>query len=380
MEYRTTNCERDIVGILCTEPLQLNARLRRVASRREKRQGASIRPGGRVLKAGFIATLIGLFIHINILMPVSSGPANVMPLPVTEPVAAQQGWRISSVSIPILGAPVTSIEVDSPDAMVAQLKELGLWELETEESSEVPPVVFTNFPNHLSELNVDAKKRIFLHSLLPVALVAMAEVKQERAELQTILGKFDASQTIVFSDELPDWQKKLSQKEKIFIGAITEKYRTQKAAVLLDRIDVLPVSLVLAQGAFESFWGTSRFAREGNNLFGMWTWGEEGIIPARRDAGKTHKLAVYDSILDAVRNFVLTINRLPAYKKLRKIRHRTMDSMTVADGLYYYSERGNAYIADVKTIIQHNGLARYDGFVLGNSADLSPASTGLASL
>jgi Bax protein len=178
----------------------------------------------------------------------------------------------------------------------------------------------------------------------------------------------------------PDWKENLSNKEKKFIQTVTEKYRTQKAVELLDRIEVLPVSLVLAQGAFESFWGTSRFAREGNNLFGMWTWGEQGMIPARREAGKTHKLAIYDSILESVQRFVLTLNRLPAYKDLRKIRQNTMDSMTIADGLFAYSERGNDYIADIKTIIRHNNLTKYDSFVLGDSVDLSPSLKQLASL
>lgn len=338
-----------------------------------------------LVQGSFITALIGLFIYISFLMQVSTGPAHMGSLPTTEPlkiepVVVQQDWKISTVSIPILGEPVTSIEVGSPRALMIQLKELGLWELEEEKFSEVPPVVFTNFPNRLSELNVGAKKKMFLHSLLPVAMVAMAEVKQERAKLQMILGKLADDKTIIFSNDQPGWKENLSNKEKKFIQTVTEKYRTQKAVELLDRIEVLPVSLVLAQGAFESFWGTSRFAREGNNLFGMWTWGEQGMIPARREAGKTHKLAIYDSILESVQRFVLTLNRLPAYKDLRKIRQNTMDSMTIADGLFSYSERGNDYIADIKTIIRHNNLTKYDSFVLGDSVDLLPSLKQLASL
>lgn len=365
------DCVRKVVGIFRSGPQYVPAQ-------------AADRKGGqldkRVVQGGFFATLIGLFIYINCLMPVGSAHVSSQDVsgPVsTEPVVAHYDWKVSTVSIPILGEPLTSIEVGSSHALVNQLKELDLWELE--EFSEVPPVVFTNFPKRLSELNVGAKKKIFLHSLLPVALVAMAEVEQERAKLQMILGKLGDDNMVVFSNEQPDWQERLSTKEKVFIRTLTEKYRSQKAAELLDRVDVLPVSLILAQGAFESFWGTSRFAREGNNLFGMWTWGEQGIIPARREAGKTHKLAIYDSILEAVREFVLTLNRLPAYEDLRKIRQNTMDSMTIADGLFYYSERGNAYIADIKTIIQHNDLTRYDSFVLGDSVDLLPLKQ-LASL
>jgi Bax protein len=78
--------------------------------------------------------------------------------------------------------------------------------------------------------------------------------------------------------------------------------------------------------------------------------------------------------------FVLTLNRLPAYENLRKIRQNSMDSMTIADGLLHYSERGEDYIADVKTIIQYNELTKYDSFVLGNSMNLPPAVKQLASL
>lgn len=391
------DCVQKIVKIFRSESLLIDEELPCVPSRsdNQKSTSRSIPINKRVVQFGFITALIGLFIHINFLMPISTGPEHIGSLSTTEPGVAQQDWKVSTVStpviahqnrkvstvsIPILGKSVISIEVGSPRELMIQLKELDLWELEEKELFEVPPVVFTNFPHQLSEMNVGAKKKIFLHSLLPVTLVAMAEVEQERASLQMILRKLGDDKTIVFSNEQPNWQERLTNKEKIFIQTITEKYRTEKAGELLNRVDALPVSLVLAQGAFESFWGTSRFAREGNNLFGMWTWGEQGIIPARRDAGKTHKLAVYGSILEAVRRFVLTLNRLSAYEDLRKIRQNTMDSMTIADGLYYYSERGNDYIADVKRIIQHNDLTRYDSFVLGDSVDLLPALKRQASL
>lgn len=387
MRYWATDCVQKIDKIFLLELLPIDKGLQYVPSRSDNRESApkSLQPNNRLMLGCFIATLIGLFVCVNFFMHISTGPAHLGSLPTPEPVKiepiiTQQDWNFSTVSIPILSEPVTSIEVSSSSELMIQLKELGLWDLKEEKFSELPPVVFTNFPNQLSELNVIAKKKMFLHTLLPVALVAMAEVKQERAELQMILEKFANEKTIVFSNEQSDWKERLSDKEKIFIQTITEKYRTQKAVELLSRVDVLPVSLVLAQGAFESFWGTSRFAREGNNLFGMWTWGEKGIIPARREEGKTHKLAIYDSILDSVREFVLTLNRLPAYRDLRMIRQNTMDTIHIADGLFHYSERGNDYIADIKTIVQHNDLTKYDSFVLGDSVDLLPSLKRLASL
>jgi Bax protein len=381
MEYWTT-CDQEIVEIFCPDSRPLEEGQQGIPSRSDYQESApgSIRRRRRVVRGGIIAGLIILCIHLNFFMPPSIGSEPLVSLGPMVRLTAPKDFGVSTVYIPTLGKPVTSIEVDSPSALITHLKELELWELEEQDLFKVPPVVFTNFPNQLSELNVPAKKKVFLHSLLPVALVAMAEVEQERTTLRKILRKLNDNEMIDFSDKQLDWQVRLSNAEKAFIRALTEKYRTQKAGELLDRVDVLPVSLVLAQGAFESFWGTSRFAREGNNLFGMWTWGEQGIIPARRDAGKTHKLAIYDSILEAVQNLILTLNRLPAYENLRKLRQDTKDAMLIADGLLYYSERGNAYIKDVKTIIRDNDLTRYDRFVLGDSVELLPALTRLASL
>jgi Bax protein len=130
---------------------------------------------------------------------------------------------------------------------------------------------------------------------------------------------------------------------------------------------VVPVSLILGQGAIESSWGCSRFTRAGNNLFGIWTWGERGIVPANRDEGKNHKIKIYDTILDSVRNYVLTLNRLGAYRHLRELRRDSNDSMELAQGLLYYSERRDAYVEDVRRIISSNNLQRYDTISLASS-------------
>ena len=114
----------------------------------------------------------------------------------------------------------------------------------------------------------------------------------------------------------------------------------------------------------ESSWGASRFASEANNLFGMWTWGGKGIVPSQRDAGKTHKIAMYDSILDSVRAYILTINRGTAYTQLRQIRNTTLNPIQLAEGLTNYSERREYYVSEIKQIIEFNKLCGYDKFKL----------------
>lgn len=263
-------------------------------------------------------------------------------------------------------------EVYAPDTgheLIQLLKESDLWDVG--ESLEIPPVVVASFPADLSGVTPEEKKKAFVHSLLPLVMIAFDEVKQERARLQLILSQLqhdDGYTGLHFSEEESQWQVALSPENVQFVLQMTEKYRTENAAELLKRIDVLPASLVIAQAAIESSWGSSRFAKEANNIFGMWTWGKKGIVPSRREEGKTHKIALYDSVLDSVRAYVLTLNRVAAYGKLRAIRSRTQDPMLISEGLLQYSERGEFYVADVKRVIEQYNLTGYDKFRLALSA------------
>lgn len=159
-------------------------------------------------------------------------------------------------------------------------------------------------------------------------------------------------------------QSILTEDEYVFLVELAQKYRSSEIDELIRRVDGLPVSLILAQGAIESSWGTSRFAVQGKNLFGVWTWGEVGMVPNERVAGKTHKVAIYDSILDSVKDYMLTLNRHSAYDELRTIRQQTTDPLQLANGLKLYSERGDEYISDVQMMIDFNKLQRFDGLHL----------------
>jgi len=96
----------------------------------------------------------------------------------------------------------------------------------------------------------------------------------------------------------------------------------------------------------------------------MWTWKTKGIVPLQREEGKTHKVKAYDSILDSVRAYQLTLNRLNPYEHLRNLRLETDDSLVLAEGLTRYSQRGNEYVNDIKNVILSNKLQAYDRFTL----------------
>lgn len=251
------------------------------------------------------------------------------------------------------------VDVGTDLDLIRKLKEFDLWSVQSYAS--IPPVVFNNFPDDLSLLPADSRKKIFFNSLLPTALIVHSEVEHEKKYLKQIIAKYDVSVNIIdFDPDIEGWQHILDQDEFQFINFVTRKYRTTKSDTLLNRVNPVPVSLILAQGAIESSWGTSRFAREANNLFGIWTWKEKGIIPLSREKGKRHKVASYPSLIDSVRAYCLNINRIGAYYELRSVRKETKDSMRLADKLYRYSQRGSVYVDEIKQIIRVNNLQAYD--------------------
>jgi Bax protein len=138
------------------------------------------------------------------------------------------------------------------------------------------------------------------------------------------------------------------------------------------RVDVLPPSLVLAQAANESAWGTSRFALEGNSLFGQWCYVEGcGIVPRRRARGATHEVKSFDSVAGTVRAYFNNINTNQSYEYLRELRadmreeDQPIDSMVLAFGLEPYSQRGDRYVDEVQNIIMQNDLHERDDDISG---------------
>lgn len=135
---------------------------------------------------------------------------------------------------------------------------------------------------------------------------------------------------------------------------------------LLTRVDAVPVSLALAQAANESGWGTSRFARQGNNFYGQWCYTKGcGIVPSSRGAGENHEVAAFDSPRQSVAAYILNINSHPAYTELRAIRAKLREQQPVtgaalAVGLLNYSERREEYVEELRAMIRHNNWARLD--------------------
>ena len=136
---------------------------------------------------------------------------------------------------------------------------------------------------------------------------------------------------------------------------------------LLSSVDIVPTSLVLAQAAYESSWGRSRFAKYYHNYFGLWCFKKGcGVVPLRRDKKATHEVAKFASLSKGIAYYIRSINRNSAYETLRKIRKHKRDTqqpitgMGLAEGLENYAEIGYDYVETVQSIIKYNKLEQYD--------------------
>ena len=176
-----------------------------------------------------------------------------------------------------------------------------------------------------------------------------------------------------------------SNNTKAELNWLEKKYKqygvkSQDLSTLKIRMDEIPVSLAIAQAAKETGWGTSRFAQEGNALFGQWTWSGEGLKPKEAEEGADHKVMKFNILQASVRAYQRNLNTHPTYKDLRKARaefrdsNKPLDSLELSNYLNKYAETGNQYVEVLQQIIKQNKLKDFD------DAKLLPSSSDLESL
>ncbi|GGY87395.1 glycoside hydrolase family 73 [Cellvibrio zantedeschiae] len=180
-----------------------------------------------------------------------------------------------------------------------------------------------------------------------------------RERLLQIKSEVDQKHELGFVD-----REQLNRLREDFSVSV-EDYPSDKQAVevLLSRVDIIPPAMVIAQAAIESGWGTSFFAQEGNNLFGEWCFKKGcGIVPTRRAASAKHEVRRFDSIEDSINSYYRNINTNNAYRSLRdlraKIRHdkNKFTGHALVAGLGKYCGRGDIYITEVRSLINHTNL------------------------
>jgi Bax protein len=230
----------------------------------------------------------------------------------------------------------------------------------------VKPVALTLLPNELKLIeNTKKRKEFFIQIILPLIVKENNIIKKDRRTLFNIINK--SNNTTV---ELSWLEKKYKQ-----YGV-----KSQDLSTLKIRMDEIPVSLAIAQAAKETGWGTSRFAQEGNALFGQWTWSGEGLKPKDAKEGEDHKVMKFNILQASVRAYQRNLNTHSTYKDFRKARaefrdsNKLLDSLELSNYLNKYAETGNQYVEVLQQIIKQNKLKDFD------DAKLLPSSSDLESL
>lgn len=224
------------------------------------------------------------------------------------------------------------------------------------------PVLPQYIPDFGAIADVDEKKQEFFNFLQPFVDLQNGRIQQQRERLLSLVNKLDQGQ-------------ELGRSERDFLRNLSVEYEMEGTNYqdpdflgrLLRRVDILPPSLVLAQAANESAWGTSRFALEGNNFFGQWCYTQGcGIVPSRRRANANHEVKAFESVEEAVQAYFMNLNTFPSYLDLRLIREslreqaQPIDGISLSLGLESYSERGEEYISELQDMIRFNDLLALD--------------------
>ena len=230
----------------------------------------------------------------------------------------------------------------------------------------VKPVSLSLLPNEMKKIeSTQKRKNLFIQIILPLILTESNQIKADRKKLFDILNKNNNSEV----------EKKWLKKKFKQYGV-----KNNDLPVLKIRMDEVPTSLAIAQAAKETGWGTSRFALEGNALFGQWTYSDNGIKPLNTDSEETHKVMKFKILKASIRAYYRNLNTHSSYKGFRKIRaelrddEEKLDSLILVNYLDKYAATGTEYTKVLKQIISQNSLKDFD------DVKLLPTSSRLKNL
>ena len=229
----------------------------------------------------------------------------------------------------------------------------------------VKPIYLSQLPKDLDRLkNTKKKKETFIKIIMPLILDENNKILENRKRLFKILGKSTNSMGE------KRWLKRRFKEYGIKKGDITE---------LKVRMDIIPASIAIAQAAKESGWGTSRFALEGNAMFGQWTWSKNGIEPTEKSGNQDHKILRFSMLRSSVKAYKNNLNTHRGYREFREKRaelrknNKKISGLKLVNYLHNYAATGKNYTKILQKIIEQNRLTDFDDATLINS-DKSKAS------
>ena len=214
--------------------------------------------------------------------------------------------------------------------------------------SIVPPIIYNKMPD-VKSIDYQERKQHFINIMLPTILIAQEIIKHQRDEIIKLRNTYT---------ETPD-------KDSMFID-LMKKFKAKSIDDLIVRMHPHPTSIILAQAAVESGWGTSRFCNEANNLFGIWSFNknDKRVAAGKTRDKKTIYLRRYDSLIESVIGYIYTIGRSSAFSKFRETRLVTQNPYRLIWLLDRYSEKRLEYIVTLRNTMERNSLSHYDSYSL----------------
>ena len=271
--------------------------------------------------------------------------------------------------------PIKKAEVKAPDTKIKKVKEFVLPDLNLRTETVlslfddveydlkkvrkyklVKPIYFTQFPKDLDEISsVQLKKETFIKIVLPLVVAENQKILDDKRKFLKISTKKNTSDNEKF------WLRQKLKEYKIKNGSMAE---------LLMRMDIIPVSIAIAQAAKESGWGTSRFALEGNAIFGQWTWNGRGIAPLDRAKNKNHKILRFPILRASVKAYKNNLNTHKSYKEFRearsklRIKRKSIEGKKLIHTLDNYAQTGTEYTKILRQMIEQNSLDEFENVKL----------------
>ena len=297
----------------------------------------------------------------------------------SDPAAPNAGESVSlSKTTPPVTVPVADVTLVKPVAIYALRPSIKFHKIssvigyrlqDVRRHGEVPRIFIRTMPGDLGQIRqADERKRIFIKLALPLILHVNDLIRRDREQIVSLHQRTQHGEFI-------------SLGERAWLADKMTQYGVKSLDYdeLLRRVDVIPPSLAIAQSAEESGWGTSRFAREGNALFGQRIWREgDGLVPKKRAAGQKFRVRAFDQLIDGVKSYAGNLNTHFAYDGFRKSRAamrqagEQLNGVDLATSLRRYSERGDDYIKTIHAIIRVNGLTEFDAVRLRDDLSVRP--------
>ncbi|NJN25945.1 MAG: hypothetical protein HC819_08245 [Cyclobacteriaceae bacterium] len=261
-------------------------------------------------------------------------------------------WIISSVIIIIVALIVLSKKIDKTVLKIEYVTVEKADDIVSIENNLVPPILYSDV-KLLNELDMETRKKKFVEVILPTILIYHHQLGQEREKVKILHEKY--RNEVAWSIE-----------DSMFVQPVFQRYKTDEFEELIDRMEPPPTSLAIAQAALESGWGSSRFFKEANNVFGIWSFSEndERIVANLSRDGKAIYLKKYSNLLGSVEDYHLLLASSDHYSDFRDCIQRGNNVFELIWYLRTYSERRDQYVIMLRNVIAANQLTNYDEYIL----------------